>query len=284
VITIEGEQVRARAAEGVEAEMTVAKFVDGLRSDHPDGRGLVWPEGTQCLEPTAAGFMLVHQSPPGLQGLRWIAPDSPNDFGPGTQYRDVRVALPYMIVIALFERTRRGRVQLSGRNECFFSLRPLGLSGMDTPLLFPALLNCSRFPAGRGHPLSWICTQHLPREEYALRPTLARAVHDGLDALLRHLLGGGFNLSSEHHELSSWFTETVKAGVDPRLASIEAWEAASAEDPHFVFDVPWLETGKTLVDVISHVREHHGRGGTVSCANDLARIVMNQRRSTRRAT
>ena len=282
VVTIEGERVHARSPEGAEAAMSVADFSEGLRSGLPDTRGIVWPEGTASLEPAGSGFVLVHQTPPAVHGFRWIAADSECEYGPGTAYREVRLALPFLVVLAVFERGgRSGRIQLGGRNECFFASRPLARQGMDTPLFFPALLNCSRFPDEPAHPLSWICTQHLPPDEYARRDSLAHAVHDGLQALLRHLLESGFNRSSEHHELSSWFTETVNAGVDPRLASVEAWEAASAEDPLFVLHVPWLPTGRTLGQVIERIREQRG-SRRIRTAQDVARVVLNSQRHVRR--
>jgi hypothetical protein len=282
IITIEGEGVHARLPEGAEARVSVAEFYEKLLSGLPDTRGLVWPDGTTSLEPAGNGFVLVHQTPPAIHGFRWIAADSESEFGPDTSYREVRLALPYPIVLAVFERGgRAGRIQLGNRNECFFTNRPLAREGMDTPLCFPALLNCSRFPAEPAHPLSWICTQHLPPSEFARRDSLSAAVHDGLQALLRHLLESGFNRSSEHHELSSWFTETVNAEVDPRLASVEAWEAASAEDPLFVLQVPWLPTGTTLGQVIERIRVQRGNR-SVQTAQDVARFVLNSHSPVRR--
>ncbi len=283
VLTIEGESVVARMPVGVEARTTVAELFERLTGGAPDTRGLVLPEGTQALVPTRMGFVLVHQTAPAVHGLRWIRADSGSDFGPGTRYRDVRLSLPYLIVLAVFE-SGRGCVQLSRQNECFFSLRPLGRQGMDTPLCFPALLNCSRVPDDPRLPLSWICTQHLSPREVAGGPDLHLAVHDGLRALLRHLLDSGFNRSSERHELSSWFTETVRAAIDPRLASVEAWEAASAADPLFALEVPWLPTGKTLGEVIERARARlGGPGSRIQSASDLARFVFNQKSRSRRS-
>jgi hypothetical protein len=282
IVTIEGERVHARSPEGAEADISVAEFSERLLSGLPDTRGIVWPDGTTSLEPTASGFVLVHQTPPAVHGFRWIAADSESEYGPGTTYREVRLALPFIVVLAVFERERRtGRFQLGGRNECFFATRPLAREGMDTPLCFPALLNCSRFPDEPTHPLSWICTQHLPPGEYARRDSLSRAVHDGLQALLRHLLESGFNRSSENHELSSWFTETVNARVDPRLASVEAWEAASAEDPLFALQVPWLQSGRNLGQVIARIREQRG-SRRIQTAQDVARVVLNSKSPERR--
>jgi len=247
VVTLEGEEARVQLLEGVKGSVPLVDLVDGLHPQTPDSVGAVLPDGVKCLWPaTSGGFIAVHQTPPSVFLLRWIAEDSPAPYGVEARYRDVRVALPYVIVLALFEGVW-GRVpQLSSRNECFFSNQPLDVAGIDTELCYPALLNCSRFPTEPGRPLSWICTQNLDPERFAGRPSLPASLRDGLHALLQHLLESAFNLSSEHHELSSWYTESVAAGIDPRIASLEKWEKATHDDPLFVLDVPWLSSGRSL--------------------------------------
>jgi hypothetical protein len=168
------------------------------------------------------------------------------------------------------------------RNECFFLNQPLDTNGLETELHFPALLNCSRLPDGSEHPLSWICTQHLRPRDYVVKSNLESSIRVGLSALLRHLLESGFNRSSENHELSSWYSESVAAGIDPRIASVEDWEKATAEDPLFVLEVPWLPTGKSLREVTKRIV---GAGRTVqgspANASDLARLIHNQKRPKR---
>ena len=101
-------------------------------------------------------------------------------------------------------------------------------------------------------------------------------LNEPCEALLRHLLESGFNRSSEHHELNSWFSETVAAGVDPRIASVRDWERATAEDPLFVLEVPWLPTGLSLGKVADRIARVHGRPGRrITCADDVARLVIN---------
>ena len=275
IVTVEGGEARAKLPEGASASLPLAELVERLDPGLPDTRGAVLPDGVKFLHPTARGYIVVHQTPPRLYQLRWIADGSESSYGPGTSYRQVRIALPYLIVFAVFERSRGDIPRLTQRNECFFVNQPLDRQGLETELCFPALLNCSRFPDAPEHPLSWICTQHLDRAEHARKRTLAESLSAGLSALLRHLLESGFNLSSEQHELSSWFTETVTAGIDPRIASIEAWEQASAEDPLFVLDVPWLATGHTLGSLTERIAAMSGASKRPTSAEDLARIIIN---------
>jgi hypothetical protein len=145
---------------------------------------------------------------------------------------------------------------------------------LDDDLFFPALLNCSKFVPPEGRPLSWICTQHLKATPAMHDPDLNKRLTASFEALRRCLFETGFNYSSENHEASSWFTESRQ--VDPRVATVEAWEAASAKDPLFVLDVPWLKTGYALRQVLDRIfrnqnaRKNHGHNAAA-----LARLIFN---------
>jgi hypothetical protein len=231
--------------------------------------------------------IVVHQTPPRVFNFKWIAQDSPAPFGGDTTYRSVRIALPYLIVLAAFHEGRGGQLYLGAENECFFRNEPL--KSLDDKLCYPALLNCSRFEPQEGRPLSWICTQHLDRSQFVVdgekggTAALARCVHGGLTALLGHLLESGFNLSSEHHETSSWFSTTVEARIDERIGSVERWEEETAKDPLFVLEVPWLATGKSLGEVAARMMDRSmGRHAEISSASDVARLIFNSKRRRRR--
>lgn len=277
IVTIEGDRARAELPEGASASLPLADLMAQLLPGFPDTGGAVLPDGVKLIHPTSRGCIVVHQTPPRVHQFRWIAPDSKADYGRGTSYRNVRLALPYLVVFAVFERMRGGVPFLGQRNECFFVNQPLDRQGLETPLCYPALLNCSRFPESPENPLAWICTQHLSRAGRGRRSSLDASLRAGLSGLLRHLLESGFNLSSEHHEQGSWFTETVNAGVDARIASVEAWEQASAEDPLFVLDVPWLPTGHTLGSLVERIAAMFGSRASLG-ADDLARIVINHQK------
>jgi hypothetical protein len=104
-------------------------------------------------------------------------------------------------------------------------------------------------------------------------------MHKGLQALCRCLLETGFNLSSDFHEASSWFSTSRK--VDPRVSSIEAWQEASREDPLFVLNVPWLETGKTVQQVVDRTFKNcRARRRRVETCSDLARCILHNRSET----
>jgi hypothetical protein len=277
-VVVQGDCAVATLPEGTRCEMKVSELIRQLAPTVPDTCGAVLPDGTKCALPTRGGVVLVHQTPPQVYGFRWIARDSQAEFGPGTRYRTVRLSLPYVIVLAVFAIPKRGVPVLSERNECYFSNSPLETLGLDTPLGYPALLNCSKIGIGDGGglPLSWICTQYLPKPETRGHRSLDASFREGLGALLRHLFESGFNRSSEHHEGESGFSASVKAKIDPRIASVEAWEEATREDPLFAIEVPWLPVGKTLREITARGgKPGRGRGKSFGTAADLVRLIFN---------
>jgi len=281
VVTIEDAVARVALPEGAAGSLPLPDLLRQLSAPFPDTRDVVLPDGVKAVRETANGFIVVHQLPPSVYGFRWIAPDSEVPYGAGARYRGVRLALPYVVTLAVFERARGQLPKLSHRNECFFLNEPLDRRGLETDLRYPALLNCSKFPPGETRPLAWICTQNLKVPEPAAPKTLDGSLRSGLTALLRHLLESAFNYSSEHHELNSWFSETVAAGVDPRLGSVEDWEQASAQDPLFVLEVPWLSTGHTLGATLERLAGRRRR--RVQTAHDLARLILNASASSPQA-
>ena len=273
-LDIQDAEVIARSPEGKTASMPIDAFLAKVAGRRMDTGGVVLPDGVKAVITEGAITIWVYECPPCLQRFLWIAPDSPVPFGPGTKYRPVRLAVPYLILLVVFATDATGQWQLTGANECFFRVEPL--KTLDDPLLYPGLLNCSRFQPQDGRPLSWICTQHL-RPTPAMRdPDVSKRLTASFEALRHCLLETGFNLSSEHHEYSSWFTESCK--VDPRIHTVEAWEAASAEHPLFVLEVPWLPTRHTVHQAAERIfkqQQAHSKAPRTAAA--LARIVFNHK-------
>ena len=271
---IQGTEVRAVSPEGKTATLRLEELLARIAPRRMDGCGMLFPTGVRTVIPGGAALIWVYESPPRVHSFRWIANDSPVKFGNGTKYRVVQLALPYVVVLATFIPGEMGRLTLSSANECFFRTAPLKDLSKDE-LLYPALLNCSRFNPQEGHPLSWICTQHLNRASFEREPDTNRRLCAGLEALRHCLLETGFNYSSENHEASSWFTESRQ--VDPRINTVEKWQAASKENPLFVLDVPWLKTGHTVMQVAERIFKNlRIPQPTYSTAGDLARLIFNQ--------
>lgn len=273
-ITIRGAEVVAKSPEGQTASMPLDAFLAKLAGHRIDTGGVVLPDGIKASITEGAVTIWVYECPPRVQRFLWIAPDSPVPFGPGTKYRPVRLALPYLIMLVVFAADSGGQLQLTNVNECFFRVEPL--KSLEDPLFYPALLNCSRFEPQEGRPLSWICTQHLKPAPAMRVPDLNQRLTASFEALRRCLLETGFNLSSEHHENSSWFTASSK--VDPRIHTVEAWEAASAQDSLFVLEVPWLPTHHSVRQVAARIfRQQQIRTRAPRSPAALARIVFNHK-------
>jgi hypothetical protein len=275
-VTINGKDVRAVSPEGIEARMPLANVLSRIRPRQVDTMGLVLPDGVKALVPGSNGVVAVHQSPPGVRAFKWISGDSPARYGPGTTYREIRLALPYVVVFASFNRSPTGGLVLSNQNECFFANRPV--RSLDDELMHAALLNVSLFPSPGNHPLAWLCSQHLNRRPLAREQDENARFTKSLQALLAHLFETGFNFSSDDHEGDSGFSATSRAKLDPRVESVETWQAATEEDPLFVLDVPWLPTGKTVGQIAESIgRRQKGPSASFSSAQDIARILFNRK-------
>jgi len=271
-IHIHGHEAHATSPEGKTASMPLADLLSRLFPERMDTCGVVLPDGVKAIINGGNHSIWVHETPPRAYNLRWIAPDSPTQFGPGTKYRQVRLALPYVIVLACFVHGEKGKFTLSNCNEAFFRTAPF--ASQDDELLYPALLNCSKFAAPEGRPVAWLCSQYLNRASFEKETDLNLRVRKAFEALLHCLLETGFNYSSEHHEGASWYTES--RGVDERIATVENWEAASAKDELFVLDVPWLKTGLCVRAMAERMLKYHRAAKpTAPTATVLARLIFN---------
>jgi hypothetical protein len=277
-IYVHEETIYVVTPEGQCACMKISELRSALVPERIDTCGVILPDGVKSALTKRNVTVLVHQTPPRVHGFKWIAAGSPAHFGQGARYRPVRLALPYVVLLAVFVTGPDGKVLPTSQNECFFRVAPLEDLDGGGELFYPALLNCSKFRVQDGHPLSWLCTQHLNFATLAREADLNRRVRRTIQALLHCLFETGFNYSSEHHEGSSWFTESSK--VDPRIASVEKWEEASKQNPLFVLDVPWLKTGFTVRQVADRIFQQTGSGarGIVTEA-DLARLILNRKKA-----
>jgi hypothetical protein len=189
--------------------------------------------------------------------------------------------------MAVFSRDRLGRLALSGSNEAYFRTSPL--TSADDELCFTGLLNVSKFPDefAATRALAWICTQYTPLRELARLPDLNARVRQSLAALRATILESGFNYSSEHHELTSYWT--LSSPKIPEIADLDRWEQLSAENPLFVLDIPWLPATEkrkklTVRSLIDRIISLNGGRGRLDDAAALARVVHSRRpRRERRA-
>jgi hypothetical protein len=281
-VTIHGDAVEAVSPEGATAAMPLGSFLEALRPDLPSTSELVTPDGVRLMFSTRRITIVAWEIPPAVHRVRWISGDSAAPYSMGgrrAKYRERRLALPYLEIFAVFHRDGNGRLALSSSNELYFRSSPL--KHADDELYFPALLNVSRFNPDLedSRPLSWICTQHLDRRALAAEPDANRRFRNSLEALRSMILEAAFNFSSEHHEMTSYWTLSAKK--IPEVADLDRWERLSAEDPLFVLGIPWLPAeweGKPLTArVLARRITRLARAAETSMdsAAGLARIVFN---------
>jgi len=274
-IHIEGTEALAVSPEGKSAAMPLADLMGRLSPPRFDSGNLLLPDGVKALRSEGPITIVVHETPPLVYSLKWIAGDSAVPFGAGAKYRTVRIGLPYLVTVLVFRNGSAAQpLTLSEFSECFFRVAPL--ESFDDELLYPALLNCSKFTPPEGRPLSWICTQHLNFPAVNREPTPAKRLRAGFRALRHCLLETGFNHSSEHHEGASWFGES--RGVDERIGTVDRWQEATAKDPLFVLEVPWLTTGLSLGQIVERIFKNLGAlSGAAWTSATLARHIFNHK-------
>jgi hypothetical protein len=271
-LAIEETEAIATSPEGKTARMPLETLLAKTAAGQMTTGPVILPDGIKVVLSQGPITIWIWESPPRVYHFDWIANDSTQPFGQGTKYRNVRLALPYVIVLATFARNEAGLPQLVSANECFFRNAPL--KQFEDELCYPALLNCSKFSPPEGHPLSWICTQHLRVNPKMQGRNAAERYCAGFEALRHCLLETAFNYSSDHHEAASWFSES--RAVDPRLHTVEAWQEATAKDPLFVLEIPWLKTGLNVRQVTDRVFSNLGANkARVGSASGLARIIFN---------
>ncbi len=178
---------------------------------------------------------------PAFRVVQWIDSESPLPYGPEAVYTPRSLATPFVVLKASFVNGI-----ITSRAELFYRNRPL--TSLNDELYWPNLLNVSPNSYGCR---AWICTQYLRAEHF--QP----GVTPGLDALLHHLWGGGFNRSSEKHEGNSAFSKAAKDKIDARVTDVGRWEQESIKNPRFVLDVKWKPVGVTIRQLIQEELHHH---------------------------
>lgn len=292
-IEVTGDRVRAVTPEGAEASVTVSEWTARIRPPGLPHTGMVLPDGVRAVvaHPSGRGLVWVTEIPPRVWSVDWLAEDSPADFGPGTKYVRRSLAFPYQILLTPFvvDGCEEGPGLCLDRRRVELFWRKAPLTSFDDPLHYPALLNVTKFygpsdpeylPGFARKPLSWLCTQHLAMTPDMRSRRLETRLRAGYRQVLALLVGQSFNRSSEHHpgdgEQMSWYTWSVRQGVDPRIADTAVWEQASRRDPLWVLEANWLPVGSSLAEVIDRLFTTSlglKPPAPVERAEDLSRIV-----------
>ena len=117
---------------------------------------------------------------------------------------------------------------------------------------------------------AWYCSQYLDIAR------VGKSIEAGLDAVIHHLFGGGFNASSDFHEGLSTFTYCVQEQIDPRVGDVARWEEESKADPKFVLTVPWKSTGLTVRELIDRELKFHKLSPVPATVGAWGNILLRQ--------
>lgn len=263
-LRIAGTEVQLRSGRRKHAVVALADFVRTLARASGSGPDLLLPRGVRIARRRGDALGVAVEVPPGARRVRWLADDSEAPFGRGARYRELYLGFPFVIVLLVLHRGR-----LTGHQQLYY--RTAALSRADDPLLLPNMYNVAK---GYGQ-TCWLCLQHLRAEPgWTANETIAAAVD--------HTFSAAFNRSSDVHEGNSYWE--MMRDVDPRVASVDAWEEATRADRFFALQVPWKPAKTTIPAELDSML-----GGVEAClpaeptAAQLAGLVTRARaRSARR--
>ena len=207
----------------------------------------VLPPGTRWLAARKDLLFLVVEHSPQCRSLQgsWEKKG-------GDDYRTYRLAFPYVLYLLSFY---RGDLQ---EMKMFYRVSPL-TSLKDT-------LYHTNLPNVRGEPGHYgsqrVCLRYRP--EMLEGVPLVQAV----PALIDFFWSTGFN-----QDITGSAFERAQ-GLDPRLASFEAWEAATREDPLFPLRIDWERAAQTIPGLWLECLKLHGETDEpLGSAAELADIL-----------
>lgn len=190
------------------------------------------PTGVRFLIHRYPASLLVIEEPPHVRMVQWIADGSTEPFGPQAEYRRVRLAFPYVVIIAVFLHG-----SLTTRTQCFYRTAPL--TGRSDRLLVPNMHNVDR----REDLPCWLCLKKLDRL------SATESWKKKVEFIRQHFWNATFNRSAALNLQHSYYWKMKR--LDPRIAKLDAWETASRENPLFPLDVPWLPVAQTLGEIMT---------------------------------
>jgi hypothetical protein len=214
------------------------------------GRGhhLLLPPGARIVKLEGVVNILCLETPPQVRVIRWSAAS----MGKGGAYETFRLAFPYIVYVFLFFQ--------GSFEDMRVYYRTAPLQSPDDTLLMPNLWNVQADPDKPS--ACRACLRGRP-EDLRERPLVQQVM-----MLLDFFWGTGFNTDIA----GNCFERARK--LDRRIATLEAWEAASKADPLFPLDVPWERLELTVGEVMDHFAESGPQPRqAIADASDLANLM-----------
>jgi hypothetical protein len=207
----------------------------------------VLPPGTRWLRRRKDLLLLAVEHPPQCRTLQVSDVKKGGD-----DYRAYRLALPYVVYLLTFYRGDFEEMKM------FFRITPL--TSLDGILYHTCLPNVRGAPGHYGS--QRVCLRYRP--EMLEGVPLAEAA----PALIEFFWSTGFN-----QDIAQSAFERAQT-LDPRLADLAAWEAATQANPLFPLEVNWEAADRTLPDLWAECLKLHGESDEpVATAEELADIL-----------
>jgi hypothetical protein len=250
-IRIAGEHVLVEQGRRRLQQAPLGRFLDALLGAAGQGARRVLPRGTRMVLERRDAVALAVEVAPGARRVRWLADDSRAPFGRGARYVERCLSFPWLILLVVL---RRG--ELTGLQQLYYRNESLD-AGEE--LRLPNLYNVAE-----GHGLRcWLCLQHAS-------PVAGLPFARKLEGVVEHLLFAAFNRSAELHEGNSYWG---RLACDPRVATLDAWEAATRENALFALEVPWQPAGTTLAVELEAMLDRVAAPLLARRAEDLCGLV-----------
>jgi hypothetical protein len=207
----------------------------------------VLPPGTRWLAARKDLLFLVVEHLPQCRSLRgsWEKKG-------GDDYRTYRLAFPYILYLLSFY---RGDLQ---EMKMFYRGSPL--TSLDDPLYHTNLPNVRGEPGHYGS--QRVCLRY--------RPEMLEGVPlvQSVPTLIDFFWSTGFN-----QDIKGSAFERAQT-LDPRIASFEAWEAATQADSLFPLQIEWEQAGQTIPGLWLECLQLHGdTDQPINNAGELADIL-----------
>jgi hypothetical protein len=251
LIQIEGEVARLLRPVGdgqmaVEREVRLADLVGVLAGGQPVDRTPILPEGTRLFAQWRHTTVLVIQEPPRVRRLRW----SPKTLKSEGDYTEHSLAFPFVVYLVGFHQMDFEEMRI------YFRTAPL--TGESDAMYFPNLWNvqAAESPLARCR----ACLRGRPEG-------LERSVGEQAASLIEYFWATGFNQDIEDNCFDR------AKGRDPRIATLDAWEAATRADSLFPLTLPWEPVGLTLGTALDHWRRHGDHGRKIEKAAEVADVM-----------
>jgi hypothetical protein len=212
------------------------------------GHHILLPPGVRIVKLDGAVNILCVETPPQVRLVRW----SGAAMGKGGDYQAFRLAFPYIVYLFLFF---QGTLE-----DMRVYYRTAPLQSPNDELLMPNLWNVQADPAKPS--ICRACLRGRPEDLWE-RPLVQQVM-----MLIEFFWGTGFNT-----DIVGNCFDRAKI-LDPRIASPEAWEAASGAEPLFPLHIPWERLQSTLGEVMDHLIESGPQPRqAVTDASDLANLM-----------